>query len=87
MECQHDVAFCPFVVRLAFHILIRHLTGQNGNWTSLMFHLYGLVKVIKFQIEILVSSILQKTNAKFSLISAPPSKNWMNQKNKDTLLS
>ena len=69
------------------HILICYLTGQNGIWIdffTIMFHLYGLVKVIKFQIEILVS---QKSDAKISLISAPASKKIKNQKNKGTLLS
>ena len=41
---------------------------------------YKEKKVRKFQKEILVSSIFQKTNEIFSLISALASKKWSNQK-------
>ena len=38
------------------------------------------LKVRKFQKEIVLSSILPKTNEFFYLISALASKNWMNKK-------
>jgi hypothetical protein len=41
---------------------------------------------MKSQKEIVVPSILTKTNEKISLISALTSKKWLNKKNKGTLL-
>ena len=42
----------------------------------------SLLKIRKFQKDIVVSAILQKKQRNFSIISALASKKWLNQKNK-----
>ena len=54
-----------------------------GNQETLW--LQELLKVRKFQKEILVSSILLNINEKISLVFALASKKWLASKNEDTL--